>query len=286
MKVTVKNINKEIYTFDLSGDEKAGFIACMVRQPKEEAAPAPAPAPVTPVAAPTPVAAATPSPATTPATPNPTPTATSTPASTPASTTSPHQASSFVTGPEYEAIVKEMQNMGFSREDITRALRATYNNPERAVEILLSGNLPALGDEEDEEEGDDVHEHEGDQQGEGEGNIFEALRNHPHFEMLRQTVQRNPSVIPELLQQFNQTNPQLVRQITENPNEFLRLFQDPQQPQQVAIQVTPEERAAIERLISLTGFEKAEVIEAYFACDKDEEMTASFLFERADEPDN
>ncbi|EFA81692.1 repC-binding protein A [Heterostelium album PN500] len=120
-------------------------------------------------------------------------------------------------------------------------------------------------------------------EGTGEPNIFEALRNNPHFPMLRETIQRNPAVIPELLQQFSQTNPGLVRQITENPQEFLRLFQE---PQQVAIQVSQEEREAIERLILLTGLEKAEVVEAYFACDKDEQLTASYLFERADDPDN
>ncbi|EGG13882.1 repC-binding protein A [Cavenderia fasciculata] len=119
-------------------------------------------------------------------------------------------------------------------------------------------------------------------------NPFEALRNHPQFAVLREAIQRNPQVITELLQQYSQSNPQLVRQITENPQEFLRLFQDQQgapQPNQVAIQVTPEERAAIERLIQLTGMDKHEVIEAYFACDKNEELTASYLFERADEDD-
>lgn len=45
-----------------------------------------------------------------------------------------------------------------------------------------------------------------------------------------------------------------------------------------AIRVTPEELAAIERLMAL-GFPKHKAAEAYFACDKNEEMAANYLFE-------
>jgi len=54
--------------------------------------------------------------------------------------------------------------------------------------------------------------------------------------------------------------------------------QAPRQPPPGSIQVSPEEMEAIERLASL-GFPKARAAEAYFACDKNEEMAANFLFE-------
>lgn len=44
------------------------------------------------------------------------------------------------------------------------------------------------------------------------------------------------------------------------------------------ISVTHDEMAAIDRLTSL-GFPKPKAAEAYFACDKNEEMAANFLFE-------
>jgi len=51
-----------------------------------------------------------------------------------------------------------------------------------------------------------------------------------------------------------------------------------QQPPPGSIQVSAEEMAAISRLQDL-GFPKGRAAEAYFACDKNEEMAANFLFE-------
>lgn len=42
--------------------------------------------------------------------------------------------------------------------------------------------------------------------------------------------------------------------------------------------VTHEEKAAIDRIIAL-GFDKRDVMEAYFACDKDENMAVNYLIE-------
>ena len=52
-----------------------------------------------------------------------------------------------------------------------------------------------------------------------------------------------------------------------------------------AIRVSPEEMEAIERLVQL-GFPKHKAAEAYFACDKNEEMAANFLFEHGFEDED
>ena len=42
----------------------------------------------------------------------------------------------LVTGTDYERAVEELVNMGFGREEVVRALQASFNNPARAVEYL------------------------------------------------------------------------------------------------------------------------------------------------------
>ena len=45
--------------------------------------------------------------------------------------------STLVTGDEYESQIQEMMAMGFSREMVIQAMRASFNNPTRAVDYLL-----------------------------------------------------------------------------------------------------------------------------------------------------
>jgi UV excision repair protein RAD23 len=59
-----------------------------------------------------------------------------------------------------------------------------------------------------------------------------------------------------------------------------------QVPQPVAIPVTEEDRSAIQRLQAM-GFDEQTVIEAYFACDKNEELAVNYILSRmGDSSDN
>ena len=51
---------------------------------------------------------------------------------------SPSLLSPSVTGEAYDLAVANLMGMGFEREQVVRALHASFNNPERAAEYLFS----------------------------------------------------------------------------------------------------------------------------------------------------
>jgi hypothetical protein len=131
----------------------------------------------------------------------------------------------------------------------------------------------------------------------GAGNL-DFLRTHPQFQALRAMVAAQPGILAPMLQELGKQNPQLLALINGNQAEFLALLNEPgpeggfdfggmegmlggeegEEGEEggVQVQVTPEEQAAIERLIAL-GFDRNMVIQTYFACDKNEEVAANLL---------
>lgn len=43
-----------------------------------------------------------------------------------------------VSGPALQSAIASMTEMGFERDQVMRAMKASFNNPERAVEYLMS----------------------------------------------------------------------------------------------------------------------------------------------------
>lgn len=125
--------------------EEKGFIVCMTSKPKPAPKPAAEPStPAQPIS--TPAAPAAPAQSTTtttaanpPASPSPAPAATApgnTARSDPSSFNDP---SSLAMGEQRAAAIANMEAMGFPRDQIDRAMRAAFFNPDRAVQYLLEG---------------------------------------------------------------------------------------------------------------------------------------------------
>ncbi|KAH7023538.1 XPC-binding domain-containing protein [Ilyonectria destructans] len=325
--------------------EEKGFVVCMVNKvrtfnflPKGKPAP-PAPAAEssaappatpaqhiasTPAAPPAPIQAASHSSAV-PATPTP---------QRSADTGSGNDASTLAMGNARTEAIANMEAMGFEKPAIEAAMRAAFNNPDRAVEYLLNGIPDNIQQEQQQRQaaaapssgarpaaaaqgGDDGNvnlfdlaaQHGGTPRS-GSGNNQEAaaaaaaaaaatqggdlgnldfLRHNAQFQQLRQVVQQQPQMLEPILQQLGAGNPQLAQLIASNPDQFLQLLGEdagdddvPLPPGAQAISVTEEERDAIERLCRL-GFDRDQAIQAYFACDKNEELAANFLFDQPED---
>ena len=260
--------NKTVGEYSIN---ETSSIVCFATKPKTTPTPGATSSTTTTTAAATP-AVSTPAAAPTP-TPTPTPAPTSTPAAQPASTPARTPASDvgLVVGEEYERSVQEMMSMGYPRNQIEAAMRASFNNPDRAVEYLLSGNIPSL------EEGEAGEETSGDEMASEGGrtpaneDTLAFLRSQPQFAQMRTLIQQNPSLLAPLLQQLAQSNPQLLQLINENQNEFYNMINEPLEGEGGAgagagaggrtapaggappagssyITVTPQEREAIDRV--------------------------------------
>ncbi|XP_029025661.1 UV excision repair protein RAD23 homolog B [Betta splendens] len=226
--------------------------------------------------------------------------------------------SSLVTGPSYDAMVNEMMLMGYEREQVVAALRASFNNPDRAMEYLLSGlpgrdlsrstrpdtavppvsAAPAASTG-----GSSVPANPSSSPSAGGVNPLSFLRNQPQFHVMRQLIQQNAALLPALLQEIGRENPELLQEISSHQEQFIQMLNEPN-PEAVSaagtggaggsegvggdapggghmsyIQVTPQEKEAIERLKAL-GFPEGLVIQAYFACEKNENLAANFLLQQ------
>ncbi|KAF2301615.1 hypothetical protein GH714_028279 [Hevea brasiliensis] len=235
-------------------------------------------------------------------------------------------ASNLVAGNNLDQTIQQIMDIGggtWDKETVTRALRAAYNNPERAVDYLYSGipeaaevavpvsHFPAGQATETGAAGaapasgapntsplnmfpQETLSAGGGGGGGGSGGLgsLDFLRSNQQFQTLRSMVQANPQILQPMLQELGKQNPHLLRMIQEHHAEFLQLINEPlegsegdifdqvDQDMPHAINVTPAEQEAIERLEAM-GFDRALVIEAFLACDRNEELAANYLLENA-----
>ncbi|PNW79780.1 hypothetical protein CHLRE_08g366400v5 [Chlamydomonas reinhardtii] len=327
-----------------------GFIVVFI-QPKKAEAPKPAAAPA-PAAAEPAAATAASVPAATPtaapaadapaATPAAAPTAAAAPAAAPAAGGAPADsytsaASGLLAGSALETAIANICEMGFPREEVVRAMRAAFNNPDRAVEYLMTGipanagppppaaggappaaaqaqRAPAAGGAPSAQapaaapggggpQAQPFNMFGGPAPGGGGGGDADlppelaALRNNPAFGMLRAAVAQDPRALVPLLQQLGRTNPELVQVINQHQQAFLAMLTEAGDDDEddamaallggaggggegggMVVELSPDDEAAIGRLAAL-GFDRNACLEAYLACDRNEEMAANFLAE-------
>ncbi|XP_071533440.1 UV excision repair protein RAD23 homolog A-like isoform X2 [Panulirus ornatus] len=169
----------------------------------------------------------------------------STPTTQPSSGGSVGSAESLlVMGEEFNRMVENIMEMGYERSQVERALRASFNNPYTAVQYLVDGIPPNL------------EEPAGQPAGGGEGE--------------EQVVAAEGDPDPDGGSTGGSGNQGSGGGGGGGSGRAV--------PGQNAILVSPQDRDAIERLKALGNFPEDVVIQAYFACEKNENLAAEFLF--------
>ncbi|XP_063933381.1 uncharacterized protein LOC135145199 [Zophobas morio] len=186
---------------------------------------------------------------------------------------------------ELEDSAEKLRTMGFPEHQIFPALKAAFGDANRAVEYLTNG-LP--------ENCMESFQDEDTKQAQPTLNLQPDTRHlsNPEFLRIIHNIQENPQILEPLLISIGRTNPDFLRTINSHQEDFLRLINDtpPRSAAGMApatedasgtpttISITPEEKEAIDRLCDL-GFDERTAVEAYFACDKNEELAANYLFD-------
>ncbi|KGG50936.1 hypothetical protein DI09_4p190 [Mitosporidium daphniae] len=214
---------------------------------------------------------------------------------------------------EHEIEILTLMEMGgFDRDIVVKAMKAAFNDPDRAAEYLFS-----------EPSDNDTY---GLSAGNGGLQSLSFLKTDPQFQQLRALLNRQPHLLQPLLQQIGSTeflalleedDEEEGQGATDNNDSEQEVFdeevseeinEDIDVPDQILgqnavlessgmpiesataiphtqyIQVSSQEKEAIDRLVDL-GFPRQRAIEAFFACDKDESLAANYLFDTPNDDD-
>ncbi|KAL4120269.1 hypothetical protein QTP88_012992 [Uroleucon formosanum] len=170
---------------------------------------------------------------------------------------------------ESERTIQNIMDMGYERPQVEEALRASFNNPDRAVEYLLTG-IPQelLSDPTISPNRNVLGEDSGDLTGSSQVPATDPLaflRNQPTFQQMRTVVQQNPELLNSVLQQIGQTNPALLQMISNNQEAFVRMLNEPNEvsaaapaaasrgaPDGFEVPVSTQDKEAIDRVSILT----------------------------------
>lgn len=220
------------------------------------------------------------------------------------------QGQGLVIGSQFDDTINMICEMGFPKDEAIRALRAAFNNPERAIEYLMNG-IPEsvlLGMQQQQQQqqqpqggmqqqpqqnfqmpgGNNDQNNQNNNVTTGQESPLAFLAKDKNFQIMKLAIQNNPQYLNTCIQQLAQTNPMLLQLINANKDEFLKLIQEPvdqafiqnlnenmQDNQPGTVDVTEDELMAIERLAELANCDKTSAAEAFLACDKNENLAAN-----------
>ena len=194
---------------------------------------------------------------------------------------------SEVKKPNFNDKINSLVDMGYEKGKVEKALNAANGNLDLAIEYLSSGNIPERS-----------VQTQSSSLGNNNNNSnlpFELKKN---ASIMKIVCQRDPNKIISILNNMKDRDPTTLNLIKQHEEEFKRLLVSPISQEDITIfrnfqqelrarraggvkiNLTKEESEAVKRLQDLGNFSKSEVLQAFIACDRNEELTANYLFEQ------
>jgi UV excision repair protein RAD23 len=228
--------------------------------------------------------------------------------------------STLLVGAGLQEAVDNIVNMGFSESLVRRALVLCFNNPDRAVELLVNddprlhapvGSPSAPSSETTPTAGVDPTSpslRSGGLDADELGQL-DFLRRTPQFQNIRALIQGNPNLLQPLLMELQNSNPELFEAINENREEFIRLLNSDEEPAApgadtvapvpgqpgsgggvgvlppnvIQVSLTPEENDKISTIMSVGNVSRQMAIQVFLMCERDEMMAINYIFDNPDD---
>lgn len=215
--------------------------------------------------------------------------------------------------PNYTNEINSLVEMGFPKDYSETAIKAARGNVTLAIEFLYNGipeNLPLDNPvpQNNNQGGSNLNSGESSQGGSQPTTSLEAVRR--IAAIIKVMCANDPSSLQNIILTLQQTRPELIELIKQHEAEFKQILQSPVTEEDLSafsqfnneiglgqgsgsgsgsggrsrggnqnvITLSKPEFDAIQRLKEF-GFSEMDAAQAYFACDKNEEMAINFLFE-------
>ena len=204
---------------------------------------------------------------------------------------------------DYTKEINSLVEMGFAKTEAEAAIKAATGNIQLAIEFLYNG----LPEEDPIPDEDDVEMNEDNEEGENQSAEIKELAK--IASIIKVICVQQPNALEGILASIEEQDPQLMELIRQNEEVFRTLLNQPVTNQDIknfqdfqdnsqgggheerrnppgTIELTKEEFEAVKRLREFGNFTDAEIVQAYFACDKNEELAVNLLFENKMNDDN
>ncbi len=188
---------------------------------------------------------------------------------------------------EYQNELNKLLEMGFDKETCEKALKITKGNLQSSIELAMNG----IKDEENNEEEEEEEEH----------NQSSTPTLKTISSVIKVLCQNDPSNLEDILQTLQQNAPELMNMITSNQEEFENLLKEPINEEDLRnfhqfqiengelfgddddddeqINFSKDEMDAVKRIQEFAGVSEDDAIQAFIACEKNEELACNFVLE-------
>ena len=190
---------------------------------------------------------------------------------------------------KYTEQINALVDMGYEKDKVEKAIKAANGSIDLAIEFLNSDTIP-----------EPKQENSNQQQGSsnyvpGPVNPNLPEKKKKNAIIIKILCKDNPERISSILNNIKNKSPELFELIKRYEQDFKNLLVSPITQEDInifntfdqemrrpgaTIKLTREESLAVKRLQDLGNFSQAEAVQAYLACDKNEELAANFLFEQ------